>query len=423
MNRTFVCVETTGHFTRALEPVAAAEGDRLLFVSARAEPPAGVRSLRIDVREDPRRAAEAVAAACADEPAVAAFTNQEPYVIATAALAEALGVGRNPLASASAARDKARMKEVWQAAGVSTPRGTHATSRAGLDLAGVVYPAIVKPTHGFASCGVRRVESEEELLEQVRKIALLNATTMAQGGVPGGGGFLVEQCLEGREFSVDSVWCDGRPAVDLLMTNRSDLVSSGPYFPDRLYVLDPSLPPEVRRAVVDLTHDAVRALGISHGPTHTEVRFHDGTPYVLEAAARPGAGGVFYDLARHALGVDPMRAMYLSLVCEGREEFDRRAEPALREAQVPRDTSYFWFNVPHRGSGIIRAVEGLDEVRDRAEVLLCVCFKEPGQRLHPDGDLISDYFCNITGRHREVPGGPSLPELLKSFEETIEIVY
>ncbi|MBP0448390.1 ATP-grasp domain-containing protein [Kitasatospora sp. RG8] len=429
MNRTFVCVETTDYFTRAMERVAADEGDRLLFVSARAEPPAGVPSLRLDVRDDPQRVAADIAAACEGRPAVAAFTNQEPYVIATAAVAGALGVGRNPVASAGAARDKARMKEIWQAAGVSTPRGTHFTSRAGLDLAQVAYPAIVKPTHGFASCGVRRVESEAELLEQVRKIALLNATTMAQDGVPAAG-FLVEQCLEGREYSVDTVWFDGRPAADFLLANNSEQVSSGQYFPDRLYALEPSMPEELRRAVIDLTHDAVRALGISHGPTHTEVRFHDGTPYVLETAARPGAGGIFYDLAHRARGADLMRAMYLSLVCDGREEFDRRTGPALRrpqaagpEADTHGDTTYFWFNVPHRGSGIIRAIEGLDELRERDEVLLCVCFKEPGHHLHPDGDLISDYFCNIMGRHREVPGGPSLTELLKSFEESIEIVY
>ncbi|MFJ7278888.1 ATP-grasp domain-containing protein [Kitasatospora sp. NPDC098663] len=430
MNRTFVCVETTAYFTLAMEQVARAEGDRLLFVSARAEPPAGIRLLRLDVRDGPERAAAAIEAACAAEPAVAAFTNQEPYVIATAAVAEALGVGRNPVASAGAARDKSRMKEIWQAAGVSTPHGTYCASRAGLDLAAVVYPAIVKPTHGFASCGVRRVESEAELLAQVRKISLLNATTMAQEGVPGAG-FLVEQYLEGHEYSVDTVWFDGEPATDFLLANNPEQVSFGQYFPDRLYTLDPALPEELRRTVIDLTHDAVRALGISYGPTHTEVRFHDGTPYVLEAAARPGAGGIFYDLARQARGDDLMRAMYLSLVCDGREEFDRRTGPALRQPGAPRPepadapgrVTYFWYNMPYRGSGMIRAIEGLDELRERDDVLLCVCFKEPGHHLHPDGDLISDYFCNIMGRHREIPGGPSLPELLKSFDETIEIVY
>ncbi|MGW7824497.1 ATP-grasp domain-containing protein [Streptomyces puniciscabiei] len=422
MNRTFVCLETTELFTRKLAEVAAAEGDRLLFVSSGDRPPDGVARLRLDIREEPAAAvAAAVRAHCGDAPPVAAVTNEEMLVTAAAAVAEALGVARNPIEVFGAARDKARMKRLWQAAGVSTPYGRHFSSRKDFDPEEFTYPAIVKPTLGFASCGVRRVESGTELLDQLRRIGLLNATVIAgQGGTAAG--FLVEQCLEGPEFAVDTVWFDGEPVAEFILSRNWGAQSKGPYFPDRLYLLDQTLPEERRRAVLGLTRQAVRALGIAYGPTHTEIRFHGDRPYVLESAARPGAGGLFYDVLEHAHGLDFTRALYLSQVCADRAEFDRRLGP-WRPRPVAPDTGYFLYNLPYDGSGIIEEVVGLDELDRREEVLWSVCLKEPGSHLRPCDDLASDYFGHVIGRHVSRPGGPTLEELLDSFRSAVRVVY
>jgi hypothetical protein len=424
VNRTFVCVETKGLFAGRLAAAAAAEGDRLLLVTNSRVPPdssGDVASLRLDVRGDTGEVAAAIRARCDDAPPAAVFTNEEIYVTAAAAVAEALGVARNPVEAVAAARDKARMKEVWRAAGVSTPSGRHLRSRADLELARFSYPVVVKPTLGFASCGVRRVDSEDELREQLRRIGLFNATVVAKEGASRGG-FLVEQCLKGPEYAVDTVWFDGDPVCDLVLSRDWEEEQTSPYYPDRLYLLDPALPEERRRTVLELTHRAVRALGVSFGPTHTEVRFHDGTPYVLEAAARPGAGGLFYLLPEQAYGADFPRAVYLSQVCADRAEFDERLGPTEQRA-VPPDTSYFLYNVPHKGSGEVKEIIGLDRLGDRTEVLVCLCVKEPGDRLHPRGDLNSDYFCHVVARHVDQPGGPTVEALMETYDGMVDVVY
>jgi D-alanine-D-alanine ligase-like ATP-grasp enzyme len=420
VTRTFVCVETSEFFTRLLERVVTVEGDRLLHVSTVVPPWDGLDTARIDVRDDPAQVAAAIRAAC-QSPVAAVFTTQELLIGAVAAVSEVLGVARNPPAAMSAARDKARMKEIWQASGVSTPHGSHYRSRKDLDGADIRFPAVVKPTHGFASCGVRRVETEAELLEQLRKIGLINGTTLTGDGAQRPG-FLIEQCLDGAEFSVDTVWFDGQPVADLLLSHVHTQGASSPYFPDRLYLLDRKVRADLRRRVVELTHAAVRALGISYGPTHTEVRFHAGTPYVLEAAARPGAGGMFYEMLRRAHGVDLVRALYLSQVCADRSELTRRLGP-MRWQQASPDTDFFWYNMPYRGAGIIKDITGLDELRAQEDVLLCVCFKAPGDHLPPDGDLNANYFCNVLGRHTDRPGGPSIEALLDQYDKAVEVVY
>ncbi|MGI5155422.1 ATP-grasp domain-containing protein [Microbispora sp. CA-102843] len=417
MNRTLVCVGTTEHYTRRLAEVAAGEGDRLLLVTHVRSLDA-VDSLLLDVQPDPDAAAAAVLARCGERPVSAVLTDQELFVVPAAILAAGLGVAADPREAADAARDKARMKELWQAAGVATPTGRRFGSQRELAYARFDYPVVVKPVAGFGSCGVRRVGDERELAEQVRKISLINATTLAGSGSTG---FLVEQCLSGPEYCVDTVWVDGRPVLDCVLARAADRDSSGPYYPDRVYTLGDAVPGEVRAAVLDLAHRAIRALGISRGPTHTEVKFDGGTPYVLEAAARPGAGGAFYELARQAYGTDMLRAVYLSLVCGSGAEFDRRwGRPAPQP--VEEGVTYFWYNLPYEGSGLIASLTGLDALRARPEVLLATCYSGPGDYVDPD-DLNAFYLCTVMGRHAAEPGSPDLEALLKAYDDLVEVVF
>ncbi|NUS04517.1 MAG: ATP-grasp domain-containing protein [Nonomuraea sp.] len=418
---TFVCLESTEFFTRELARVAAAEGDRLLLVTAGPPPLDGFPSLVADAAADPAGSAAAIRARCVAEPVAAVLTEREVFLPAAAELAELLGVTGNPPSLVRAARDKARMKEIWSTAGVRTPVGHSFRSRAELDPEAFSYPVIVKPARGFASCGVRRVDTPAELLEQTKKIALINATLVSRDS-DRDAGLLVEECLDGEEYSVDTVWFEGEPVCEFLLSRGHPKLLAGPYYPDRLYLLRQSLPEERRREVAALARAAVGALGIRSGATHTEVRLRGGVPYVLESSARPGAGGVFYELVRRAHEVDFTRALYLSLVCRDRAELDARLGP-MRRRPVPEDTGYFWYNLPYRGAGLIEEIAGAAELERREDVLFCVWHKRPGGYLHAYNDLNPDYFCTVVGRHTAAQDGPTLEELVASYDRLIEVRY
>ncbi|OLZ72899.1 hypothetical protein AV521_08050 [Streptomyces sp. IMTB 2501] len=414
----FLCLETTDTMTRRLVDVAHSLGDRVLLVSGSNRAPAGTDWLELDLRDEPERVAARIREQTTGTRIIGALTDQEAFVISTTAVAQALGVARYSVEAATNARDKSRMKRLWQAAGVRTPAGAAFRSRNEVVGTHITFPAVIKPTHGYTSGGVRRVDDTAALLAQAQRIGLLNATTVARDATEGTG-FLVEQCLRGPEFAVDTVWFNGEPVHDCVMSRNHDEGSDSPYFPDRVYLLDQAMPAEQRNEILDITYAAVRALGITHGATHSEVRYDSGLPYVLETAARPGGSWLAYELMRLAHDADFARALYLSHVCADAEEFKQRLGPVAWRS-VPKDVSYFIYFLPHSGAGLIKEIHGLDELAAREEVLLCRCYKRPGSLLLADDDLNAEPFCNVIAR--QTPDGPSLQELLSAYDRALTVV-
>ncbi|GIG87909.1 ATP-grasp domain-containing protein [Plantactinospora endophytica] len=414
MNRSLVVVESPDFFVADMTRVAEAEQDRVYVLTKDART-TGPNVIRADVRKNPAEAMAAVRRTVGAPTAV--LTAQEMFLTETAGLADALGVGHGSRETALRSRDKATMKRIWLDAEVATPRGWSFRSAQEVrdTCADLSYPLIVKPTHGYASCGVRKVDSERELLEHLQAVSMINATVI--GRERPDAGIVVEEYLDGEEYSVDTVWFDGVPACDGLMSKGAAV---GPYYPDRLYHIDPELPPTVAADIIRLSHDAVRALGIRSGATHTEIRLRGGVPYVLETTNRPGAGGLFYPLFQQAHGVDFARVLYHATMATSWNEFEVAVgTPTATSAAA--GTHYFWYNLPHPRSGVIREIRGLAELAERQEVLRCLCYKQPGAVLYPDG-LNADYFCSVLGRYQPGPADPPISEFVRSYDEALEVV-
>src|SRR5205807_9281029 len=128
-------------------------------------------------------------------------------------------VARDPVTAVSAARDKAQMKRAWLTSGIRTPQGKFFPTVACLqeDLARLDFPVIAKPSAGFASCGVRKIDSSAELIDHLRSIFLFNSTVVARERLPETG-FIVEEYIDGPEFSVDTIRFAGQPLCDRIMS-------------------------------------------------------------------------------------------------------------------------------------------------------------------------------------------------------------
>jgi biotin carboxylase len=414
MNRNLLLVESPDFFIDDLARIARAEGDRIHLVTKEGRH-RDVNVIRADVRDDPAAAVTAVRDAVGRPDGI--LTAQEMFLTETAALAAALGVAHADPAVAARARDKVSMKQIWTAAGVATPRGwDFASARQVRDsIDDFTYPLILKPSHGYASCGVRKVENREELLKHLRDISLLNATVISREHAAAG--IVVEEYLDGEEFSIDTVWFDGEPLCDGIMSKGTAV---GPYYPDRLYRIDPALEPALARRITQLSHDAVRALGIRSGATHTEVRLRDGVPHVLESTNRPGAGGLFYPLFQQAHGVDFTRTLYHAAVSTTRDQLTAGIGTCQASRPDP-GAHYFWYNIPAQQVGIIREIRGLDHLAGRPEVLRCICYKQAGGVLYAEG-LNADYFCSVLGCYRPDPAEPSITDFVRAYDDMLEVV-
>lgn len=229
------------------------------------------------------------------------FTYDETLVTATAHIAESLGLPGLTADGADACRNKHRTRRALTAAGLPQPRYAYVlTPGAAAEAAEAFgYPVVVKPRGAGASIGVVRVDSPGEL---TAGYAIAEAATHI--GAPAyEGGILVEEYLEGPEFSVDGAVHRGHYQPFVVARKR---VGFPPYFEETGHLItaaDPLLDDPQVRQVLDAAH---RAVGVRDGVTHTEIRLTGRGPCIIEINARLGGDLIPY-VGMLATGVDPGR--------------------------------------------------------------------------------------------------------------------
>jgi biotin carboxylase len=205
---------------------------------------------------------------------------------AAALAAQRLGLRGNPPEAVARARDKAEMRAAFAAAGVPQPEWA-----AGHDPEAVGFPCVLKPLARSGSQGVIRANTPEEAARAAQRIRAILDDEHAE--------LLVERFAEGEEVAVEGLLEDGRLEV-LAIFDKPDPLD-GPYFEETIYVTPSRKPPEVIEEIHRLTADAARALGLTEGPIHAELRLGP-PPRVLELAAR-SIGGLCSRSLRFGLGV------------------------------------------------------------------------------------------------------------------------
>ncbi len=195
----------------------------------------------------------------------------------------------HPLAPATAvlATNKLRQRERLAEAGVPQPRSwvVGATD----EPPAVDGPVVVKAPDRQGQKGLALVEDVADL-----PAAIANARAVARSGVA-----LVEELVDGPEVTVVG-FSVGGAFTSLTVTDR--VVADPPAFGVALAHVWPSTVLDTLK-VSDTASRAVRALGITDGPSYTQLRIGPDGPQVIEVAARLG-GGHDAELVHAAVGVD-----------------------------------------------------------------------------------------------------------------------
>ena len=240
------------------------------------------------------------------------LTFSESAVVTVAVVAEALGLPGIGVEAARTSRNKLLMRQAHERAGVPRPRYRFAPD-VGIALAAAEefgYPVILKPTLGAASNFVFRVDGPASLVERFAQasegIARMAWYRMEPDGLDlGPHGLMVESFLEGPEFLTEALAWDGEVYLGSVVDR---ITVEGDTFDDDVHHAPTSLNPEQLAAVREVITAAARAQGIHRSVMHAEVRFHRGSPHLLEIAARPGGGGLDY-FARISAGYSPIEVL------------------------------------------------------------------------------------------------------------------
>lgn len=190
----------------------------------------------------------------------------------------ALGLRANSPQAAAASRNKALMRQLLQAFEVPQPPWT-VLDGDDEPIDGMTFPVVMKPLTRSASQGVIRVDRAEDLASTATRIRSILGDDEP---------LLVEGFMTGEEIAIEGLVTAGELTV-LAMFDKPD-TSEGPYFPETIMVTPSSLSKRSQEECERVAAHAVRALGLTYGPVHIELKVDDDQVKVIEVAARSIGG-------------------------------------------------------------------------------------------------------------------------------------
>jgi biotin carboxylase len=251
----------------------------------------------------------------------------------------------NALEALSATRDKHAMRLLFRRAGVPSPEfAVHMVCEDAQEIAARIrYPVVLKPLHLTGSRGVIRADDVEDFVAAFTRIARL----LDQPGAGSGPNrLLVEEYIPGAEVCVDGILSDGRLRV-LAIYDKPDPME-GPFFEETIFITPSRLPRDVQDEIVACAQSAARAIGLSVGPVHVELRVNEQGPWMLELAARTMGG--YCSRALPFQGGLTLEELVLS-----------QATGLPIDEFIPAPGAHGVMMIPIPGEGIYRGVSGTEE--------------------------------------------------------------
>jgi biotin carboxylase len=224
----------------------------------------------------------------------------------------------------------------------------------------VGYPIVVKPAHGWGQRGVSRVDSPAQL-----DAAVSHAFTMSHGG----GGAVLEECIQGHEVSVNG-WIENGRLVAYCVTDREVFPGNRPLGVMRSEITPCSLDPESIERAVHAARLGAKALGLVRGPCYSQVAVSKERAVLFETAARMG-GGFDADVTKLHSGVD-LYARLLGVAL---------GDPALESSGKAVSAAPALVRFLRPSAGKLVAIEGLDQVRTMPGIVDVVVYPRVGDAL------------------------------------------
>ena len=282
---------------------------------------------------------------------------------------ETLGISGLGTAAARNFRDKSRMKDVLQQAGLPCARHVLAESlQQAQAFAGKTgFPLVAKPPAGAGGKGTYRLDSTQDLHTLLHRYPPSDLEPI-----------MLEEFVAGTEHSFDSIVINGKPVWH----------SISRYMPAPLQVLENPwiqwcvfLPKDISgeeyAPIRDAGFKAVEALGLQTGLSHMEwFRLQGDRIAISEVGARP-PGAQITSLLSWAHDLDFYRAWPRLMIFD---EF----EPPTRNYAV--GAAYFRGQRSTSGGTRVRAIHGLDEAQRRFGHLVVEA------RLPSEGQFASDSY-------------------------------
>ncbi|MFD8693499.1 ATP-grasp domain-containing protein [Kitasatospora purpeofusca] len=324
----------------------------------------------------------AVVARLREYGAAGILTFSERMLADTARLAGLLGLPFNTPETVRVLTDKAAQRRRLREAGVDGVRSALLTDADGWHaaLTEVGLPAVVKPVRGEGSRNTVLVTDPD------RGAAVVEEFLRAEPAL------VVEEFLQGADCAPFGDYVSVESAVTpggirhFAVTGKLPLAppfrESGQFWPSQLA-------PGPEAEVVELADRALRALGVTHGLVHTEIKLTAAGPRLIEVNGR--LGGDQTDLAARSLGLD-------LVALAGELALGRDVEPSPAR---PERVHFQYYTPGPTGGGRLTRVDGQAAVRALPGVDSYRLSVRPGTELAAGtGTTLLDMLCGSAADHR-----------------------
>ena len=219
--------------------------------------------------------------------------------------------------------------------------------------------AILKPSRNSGSRGIAKVEkgiAKDKFVSLYRRA--LDESRDHQ--------VLIEQFIEGPEFSVEVIVWKGEPHV-LAVTDKK--TTEAPYFVELGHNQPSVYPEEIQQKLKDGAIAGCKALGLTYCAAHCELKIQNGEAYLMEIGARMGGDFISTELTHLSSGIDMVAATIDVVLGE---------EPNLEPVEEKHGVAIRYFTPK---PGIVKSIEHT-ELLNREDVYDAEIYVKEGDEVH-----------------------------------------
>ena len=208
----------------------------------------------------------------------------EKGVILTTKLSHDLGLLGNPIENLDAMTLKNEMHNRLKEYGIRYIRGKVVDS---IEDAIEYYDSenlkevVIKPTYSAGSASVRICADKEEMIESLKQMLTDSANYYGEKENK----FLIQERINGEEYIVNTVSCEGKHRVTLIWKYSKVKTSDGAIIYDSSETVNELRIGEAE--MVEYAYQVADAIGIQYGPVHGEYMIDENGPVLIEVNCRP----------------------------------------------------------------------------------------------------------------------------------------
>ena len=317
------------------------------------------------------------------------------FSASAAFVAEKLALPGISYETALDASDKERMRKCFKEAGLPSPAFTvflaeNANSISEYSGLPFPFPAAVKPVDNMGARGCRRVDNTAELKEAVEAALKFSRSGRA----------IVEEYMEGPEFSIDAVIYRGKITICGLADRH---IFFPPYFIEMGHTMPADVSSKTAEAIIDVFIRGIKALKIDNGAAKGDIKLTGKGPMIGEIAARLSGGYMSGWTYPYASGADPARGA----ICTALGQEPEGLTPVRNWTSAERA----FISIP----GLIKSIDGLDKAQNIPHIKNLFLRLEEGKRISfPEN--------NVSKAGNVISAAPDRQTAVKAAEEAVKAV-